>query len=170
MSKPFQPVSEILTSKHKLQTFNDIYGEPEDFLEIEVCSEPIPIVSFNTNYKVVNPRTHMGKQQFTDYEIVCRTNIPAFKKRSSRVRRRYSDFVTFRKMLEQESTRVIIPPLPGKILFSTNKFNDLNIESRRQGLEKFLAVVSGHPLLQTASSTLVDFIQNDKWEPKNQYY
>lgn len=39
MSKPFHPVSEILTSKHK-QTFNDIYGEPENFLEIEVCSVP----------------------------------------------------------------------------------------------------------------------------------
>lgn len=37
MSKPFQPVSEVLSSKHKLQTFNDIYGEPENFLEIEVC-------------------------------------------------------------------------------------------------------------------------------------
>ncbi|SGZ58781.1 CIC11C00000002308 [Sungouiella intermedia] len=149
MSKPFQPVSEILTSKHKQQTFNDIYGEPENFLEIE---------------------THHGREVFTDYEIVCRTNIPAFKKRTSKVRRRYSDFVTFRKMLEQESTRVIIPPLPGKILFSLNKFNDLNIESRRQGLEKFLAVVSGHPLLQTGSTTLADFIQNEKWEPRHLFY
>lgn len=117
-----------------------------------------------------NPQTHFGKELFTDYEIVCRTNIPAFKKRASKVRRRYSDFVSFRKMLEQESTRVIIPPLPGKILFNLNKFNDLNIESRRQGLEKFLAVVSGHPLLQTGSPTLVDFIQNDKWEPRHLYY
>lgn len=44
MSKPFQPVSEILTSKHKQQTFNDIYGEPENFLEIEVC---INVLSYN---------------------------------------------------------------------------------------------------------------------------
>lgn len=101
---------------------------------------------------------------------MCRTNIPAFKKRQSRVRRRYSDFVAFRKMLEQELTRVIIPPLPGKILLSLNKFNDLNIETRRQGLEKFLAVVSGHPLLQTGLPTLADFIQNERWEPKAQYY
>lgn len=113
-----------------------------------------------------NPRTHIGKEQYTDYEIVCRTNIPAFKKRQSRVRRRYSDFVAFRKMLEQELTKVIIPPLPGKILLSLNKFNELNIETRRQGLEKFLAVVSGHPLLQTESSTLADFVQNERWEPR----
>ncbi|KAF7584104.1 putative sorting nexin protein [Clavispora lusitaniae] len=154
MSKAFQPVSEVLTSKHKKQTFEEIYGEPENFLEIEVT----------------NPRTHYGKEQYTDYEIICRTNIPAFKKRQSSVRRRYSDFVTFRKMLEEESTRVIIPPLPGKILLTSNKFNDLNIENRRQGLEKFLTIVSGHPLLQTGSSTLVDFIQNEKWTPKHVYY
>ncbi|OBA22550.1 putative golgi membrane protein-sorting protein [Metschnikowia bicuspidata var. bicuspidata NRRL YB-4993] len=150
MSDSFRPVSEVLSNSHKKQSFNDIYGEPENFLEIEVC----------------NPQTHLGREQYTDYEIVCRTNIPAFKKRQSRVRRRYSDFVTLKKILEQELTRVIIPPLPGKILLSLNKFNDLNIESRRQGLEKFLAVVSGHPLLQTGSSTLVEFIQNDRWEPR----
>lgn len=33
----FKPVSEILTNNHKQQTFSDIYGEPENFLEIEVC-------------------------------------------------------------------------------------------------------------------------------------
>ncbi|KAJ8138840.1 hypothetical protein OY671_007947, partial [Metschnikowia pulcherrima] len=42
--------------------------------------------------------------------------------------------------------------------------------NRRQGLEKFLTVVSGHPLLQTGSSTLVEFIQNDRWEPKYHGY
>lgn len=116
------------------------------------------------------PQTHYGKELYTDYEIVCRTNIPAFKKRHSRVRRRYSDFESFRKILSQESTRVMIPPLPGKIFFNLNKFDDLQIEQRRQGLEKFLNVVSGHPLLQTGSTTLVEFIQSDKWEPKYLYF
>ncbi|CUM48228.1 unnamed protein product [Debaryomyces tyrocola] len=88
---------------------------------------------------------------------------------ADRVRRRYSDFVIFRKLLEQETTRVIIPPLPGKILLNSNKFNDLNIEKRRQGLEKFLSIVSGHPLLQTGSKTLIEFIQSDKWEPRGYY-
>lgn len=38
MSKPFQPINEIInrTSKHKQQSFNELYGEPENFLEIEV--------------------------------------------------------------------------------------------------------------------------------------
>jgi hypothetical protein len=43
------------------------------------------------------------------------TNIPAFKLRHSVVRRRYSDFEAFRDILERESTRVNIPPLPGKV-------------------------------------------------------
>ncbi|KAG0075506.1 Sorting nexin-3 [Podila epicladia] len=61
----------------KPQTLDDIYGEPENFLEIEVR----------------NPQTHgIARKMFTDYEIVCRTNIPAFKLKSSTVRRRYSDF------------------------------------------------------------------------------
>ncbi|CAK7892511.1 sorting nexin-3 [[Candida] anglica] len=157
MSKPFQPISDIIntsSSRHKQQSFNEIYGEPENFLEIEVR----------------NPRTYgVGRDIFTDYEIVCRTNIPAFKKRNSRVRRRYSDFERFRKILEQETTRVIIPQLPGKILLNSNKFNDVNIEKRRQGLEKFMIVVSGHPLLQTGSRTLIDFIQDEKWEAKGFY-
>lgn len=39
MSKPFQPISDVLStsSKHKHQSYSDIYGEPENFLEIEVC-------------------------------------------------------------------------------------------------------------------------------------
>ena len=87
-----------------------------------------------------------GRKMYTDYEVVCKTNIPAFKLRHSVVRRRYSDFEAFRDILERESTRVNIPPLPGKVF--TNRFSDEVIEARREGLERFLTVVAGHPLLQ----------------------
>lgn len=76
------------------------------------------------------------------------TNIPAFKLRHSLVRRRYSDFEAFRDILERESTRVNIPPLPGKVF--TNRFSDEVIEARREGLERFLTIVAGHPLLQVS--------------------
>jgi sorting nexin-3/12 len=108
-----------------------------------------------------------GRKMYTDYEIVCKvrknvgsnsslllivgasqTNIPAFKLRHSLVRRRYSDFEAFRDILEHESTRVNIPPLPGKVF--TNRFSDEVIESRREGLERFLSIVAGHPLLQVS--------------------
>ncbi|KAI9306423.1 sorting nexin-3 [Cunninghamella echinulata] len=125
------------------QTIEERYGIPENFLEIEVK----------------NPLTHgFGRKMFTDYEIVCKTNIPAFKMKQSSVRRRYSDFEWFRDVLERESSRVTIPPLPGKVF--TNRFTDEVIESRREGLERFLQIVAGHPLLQTGSKVLAAFIQD----------
>lgn len=45
MSKPFQSINDVIntTSKHKQQSFNELYGEPENFLEIEVCKSLCPI-------------------------------------------------------------------------------------------------------------------------------
>ncbi|KAL7421322.1 Sorting nexin-3 [Cryptotrichosporon argae] len=129
------------------QTFDEMYAVPESFLEIEVR----------------NPMTHgIGRKMYTDYEIVCMTNIPAFKLRHSVVRRRYSDFEAFRDILERESTRVNIPPLPGKVF--TNRFTDDVIEQRREGLQRFLEIVAGHPLLQTGSKVLCAFIQDPSWD------
>jgi sorting nexin-3/12 len=101
----------------------------------------------------------MGRSMYTDYEIICRTNIPAFKLRHSTVRRRYSDFEYFRDILERESARVTIPPLPGKVF--TNRFSDDVIEHRREGLQRFLQIVVGHPLLQTGSKVLAGFVQGE---------
>lgn len=69
------------------------------------------------------------------------------------MRRRYSDFEAFRDILEHESTRVNIPPLPGKVF--TNRFSDEVIETRREGLERFLSIVAGHPLLQVRPAILM---------------
>lgn len=110
------------------------------------------------NTQVRNPQTHgTSRNMYTSYEIICRTNIPAFKLKQSIVRRRYSDFEYFRDILERESTRVTIPPLPGKVF--TNRFSDDVIEHRREGLQRFLQIVAGHPLLQTGSKVLASFIQ-----------
>lgn len=68
------------------------------------------------------------------------------------MRRRYSDFEAFRDILERESTRVNIPTLPGKVF--TNRFSDEVIETRREGLERFLGIVAGHPLLQVRHLSL----------------
>lgn len=75
------------------------------------------------------------------------------------MRRRYSDFEAFRDILERESTRVNIPPLPGKVF--TNRFTDDVIEQRREGLQRFLEIVAGHPLLQTGSKVLCAFLQGE---------
>jgi sorting nexin-3/12 len=112
-----------------------------------------------TAHQVKNPQTHGSspRNMYTSYEIHTRTNIPAFKLRHSVVRRRYSDFEYFRDILERESARVTIPPLPGKVF--TNRFSDDVIEHRREGLQRFLQIVAGHPLLQTGSKVLGAFIQ-----------
>lgn len=39
MPKSFQPISDVISTsspRQKQQSFNEIYGEPENFLEIEV--------------------------------------------------------------------------------------------------------------------------------------
>ncbi|KAF2150467.1 Phox-like protein [Myriangium duriaei CBS 260.36] len=132
----------------RAQSFEEIYGPPENFLEIEVK----------------DPQTHglTPSSRYTTYLITLSTNIPSFKLRSSAVRRRYSDFEYFRDILERESARVTIPPLPGKVYF--NKFDDAVIEERRKGLERFLRIVVGHPLLQTGSRVLGSFVQDPNWD------
>ncbi|MCJ1421806.1 Sorting nexin-3 [Xylographa parallela] len=152
------------------QSFEEIYGPPENFLEIEVRSglssshlAPIMLTSSLPSPQVKNPQTHgTSRSMYTDYEIVCRTNIPAFKLKHSTVRRRYSDFEYFRDILERESARVTIPPLPGKVF--TNRFSDDVIEHRREGLQRFLQIVVGHPLLQTGSKVLASFVQDPNWD------
>jgi len=59
---------------------------------------------------------------------------------------------------------VTIPPLPGKVYF--NKFDDAVIEERRKGLERFLKIVVGHPLLQTGSRVLGAFVQGNNHSPR----
>ncbi|KAK4555238.1 Sorting nexin-3 [Recurvomyces mirabilis] len=132
------------------QSFEEIYGVPENFLEIEV-SDP------QTHQPTASPSS-----RYTTYLIRLRTNIPAFKLRQSEVRRRYSDFEVFRDLLERESARVSIPPLPGKVYL--NRFDDGVIEDRRKGLERFLKIVVGHPLLQTGSRVLGSFVQDPNWD------
>lgn len=90
---------------------------------------------------------------------ILQTNIPAFKLTRSVVRRRYSDFEAFRDILERESTRVNIPPLPGKVF--TNRFSDEVIETRREGLERFLSIVAGHPLLQVRPGLAAAAVDNE---------
>jgi sorting nexin-3/12 len=151
--QPFLPsgfAPTTTSSAPHTQSFEEIYGIPENFLELEV----------------LDPQTHQPtsspSSRYTTYLIKLSTNIPAFKLRRSEVRRRYSDFEVFRDLLERESVRVSIPPLPGKVYL--NRFDDGVIEERRRGLERFLRIVVGHPLLQTGSRVLGGFVQDPNWD------
>ncbi|KAI8915816.1 PX-domain-containing protein [Gorgonomyces haynaldii] len=132
------------------QTMEERYGQPENFLEVEVT----------------NPQLKdTGRNKYVDYELICRTNLPIFKAKESSVRRRYSDFEWLKDTLERENSRVNIPSLPGKVF--TNRFSDEVIENRRRGLERFMQIVAGHPLLQTGSKVLGPFLQDPNWSKEH---
>lgn len=135
-------------ARAKMLSGDDSYGEPENSLELEVT----------------NPKTHgTSRNMYTDYEILCRTNIPTFHLQESSVRRRYSDFEAFHEILERELPRITIPQLPGKVF--THRFNDEVIENRRKGLDKFVQQVAGHPLIRSgASQALSAFLQDSNWD------
>lgn len=73
---------------------------------------------------------------YTDYEIVCRTNLPMFNQQYSIVRRRYSKFESLKFKLEENDYEIRVPNLPVKVL--RNRFSHKVIEERRQSLERFL--------------------------------
>ncbi|AET39829.1 Snx3p Ecym_5029 [Eremothecium cymbalariae DBVPG len=143
------------TSSHRRSAkITSNYEEPENFLEVDI-QDP----------KTKFPHGDSNRGMYVDYLIVCRTNLPSFPKRFSQVRRRYSDFEFFKKCLFKELSlsnhpRVVIPSLPGKILLSS-RFNDDVVEQRRDGLNKWLNSVAGHPLLQSGSKVLVRFMQDE---------
>ncbi|XP_034033970.1 sorting nexin-12 isoform X2 [Thalassophryne amazonica] len=126
-----------LTSQR--QDLSDAYGPPSNFLEIDV-NDP--------------QQVGIGRQRYTTYAVRMRTNLPIFKLKDSRVRRRYSDFEWLKNELERES-KIVVPPLPGKALKrqlpfrgDDGLFDESFIEERRVGLEQFINKIAGHPLAQ----------------------
>ncbi|KAM4567695.1 sorting nexin-10B isoform 2-T2 [Fundulus diaphanus] len=75
---------------------------------------------------------------YIDYEICLHTNSVFFTKKTSRVRRRYSEFVWLRQKLQANSLLMIqLPQLPPKNpFFSLN--NGQQVADRMKGLQKFL--------------------------------
>ncbi|KAI9486274.1 MAG: sorting nexin-3 [Benjaminiella poitrasii] len=132
-------------------TIEERKGIPDSFIEIEVRA----------------PQTHgHGFRMFTDYEIVCRTNLPMFYFKESTVRRRYSKFESLKFKLEENDYEIKVPGLPGKVL--TNRFSDKVIEERRQKLEKFLQILcSNIQLIQdyevSKARMIVKFIQGGRF-------
>ncbi len=135
-------------------TSQSSYSTPENYLEVRVKN---PLIENADN----------GNKGYTTYEIHLKTNLPLFKIKESIVRRRYKDFENFKSYLERECPHVHLPNLPGKIL--RNRFNDDVVDSRMKGLERFLQIISGHPLVQTSSKILIPFLQDpvfhrDNWK------
>ncbi|CEP12271.1 hypothetical protein [Parasitella parasitica] len=128
-------------------TIQEIKGIPDSFLEIEVRA----------------PQTHgTGFGMYTDYEIVCKTNMPMFNFKESVVRRRYSKFESLKFKLEENDYEIKVPNLPGKIF--RGRFTDKVIEERRQKLERFLQILCSNITLiqeyeESKANLIVKFIQ-----------
>ncbi|XP_049336555.1 sorting nexin-10B [Astyanax mexicanus] len=96
---------------------------------------------------------------YMDYEICLHTNSLAFNKKSSCVRRRYSEFVWLRQKLHDNALLLAhIPELPPKNpFFSLN--NARQITARMEGLRFFLEEIVRCPVL-LSDSCLHLFLQS----------
>ncbi|KAJ7893285.1 hypothetical protein B0H13DRAFT_2339769 [Mycena leptocephala] len=63
-----------------------------------------------------------------------------------------------RLLTPTESPAPSTTPLPGKVF--TNRFSYEVFEAWREGLEWFLSIVAGHPLLQMGNHALCAFLQD----------
>ncbi|XP_068189655.1 sorting nexin-10A [Antennarius striatus] len=94
-----------------------------------------------------------------DYEICLHTNSMCFRKKSSCVRRRYSEFVWLRHSLEQNALIIELPKLPPWNPFFSAR-NMEQVSQRMKGLQEFLEIVLQVPLL-LSDSRLHLFLQSD---------
>ncbi|KAL2080433.1 hypothetical protein ACEWY4_024226 [Coilia grayii] len=111
---------------------------------------------------VWNPLTHKDDfwRTHLDYEICIHTNSMCFRKKTSCVRRRYSEFVWLRQRL-QNNTLLIdfsLPKLPPRNPFFSHS-NSWQVAERMKGLQKFLEDVLHNPLL-LSDSRLHLFLQS----------
>ncbi|XP_028285213.1 sorting nexin-10A isoform X2 [Parambassis ranga] len=110
---------------------------------------------------VRDPRLHKDDLWHThvDYEICVHTNSMCFRKKTSYVRRRYSEFVWLRHCLEQNALIVELPKLPPWNPFFSLK-NTEQVNQRMRGLQAFLEIVLQTPLM-LSDSRLHLFLQSD---------
>ncbi|XP_051520666.1 sorting nexin-10A [Myxocyprinus asiaticus] len=95
---------------------------------------------------------------YIDYEICLHTNSMCFRKKTSCVRRRYSEFVWLRQKLQNNALLIELPKLPPwNPFFNLN--NDFQVAQRMRGLQQFLEAVLQTPLL-LSDSRLHLFLQS----------
>ncbi|XP_044027015.1 sorting nexin-10A isoform X2 [Siniperca chuatsi] len=74
-----------------------------------------------------------------DYEICLHTNSMCFRKKTSCVRRRYTEFVWLRHCLEQNALIIELPKLPPWNPFFSLR-NTEQVSQRMNGMQKFLEI------------------------------
>ncbi|KAM4725253.1 sorting nexin-10A [Anableps anableps] len=97
--------------------------------------------------------------QISELTFVFQTNSMCFQKKTSYVRRSYSDFVWLRHCLEQNALNLKLPKLPPWNPFFSLK-NKERVSKRIKGLQEFLENVLQNPLL-LSDSRLHLFLQSE---------
>ena len=116
-----------------------------------------------------------GSGEFTRYKITTETTFPEYKQRLVFVYRRYSQFVTLRKLLKERlnaNPKAVkfgpLPALPGNtpvsLLTNSGRFDPDLVEKRRAALEKWLDVVAHHSFFRF-EPCLHSFLQDEEWKP-----
>jgi len=140
-------------------------------------ADPKDATSFDIYVK--NPEIQGdGVSAYVTYTIEATTTLDFYQVKELQVKRRFSDFLWLQNQLLNHHKGVIVPPLPDKAIFQTNKisgnrFSQTFLEYRRRELERFLTRVVSHPSLCTSkylqlfletqdSSKFVEVIQEEK--------
>lgn len=118
---------------------------------------------------VTNPitRTAADGELVTTYAIYIETNDTAFTMTKSMVRRRYSEFVKLRSILQEQHPSMAVPKLPGRT-FLGKRFDQRFIQDRCHSLQLFLKTIVEQPVylsnkslhLFLQSSLPMDKVQN----------
>jgi len=108
---------------------------------------------------VQNPVTtqHWQEGRYTSYEVLLETNNRAFNLRTSKTRRRYSEFRWFRTQLRKHFPDISPPTLPPRKFFGKQFGIDV-IKERMTGLQEFLTGVLEEPVY-LSDSVLHLFLQ-----------
>ncbi|WWD18630.1 hypothetical protein CI109_103083 [Kwoniella shandongensis] len=97
---------------------------------------------------------------YTVYTVRTKTTSPHYRKGDFTVLRRFSDFLWLYEVLTLNNPGVIVPPVPDKHAFG--RFQDQFIETRRSALERCLAKITSHPVLQL-DPDLRMFLESDSF-------
>eukprot|EP00127_Corallochytrium_limacisporum_P005449 Clim_evm18s205 gene=Clim_evmTU18s205 len=94
------------------------------------------------------------REGFVMYTIHFETDSLAYPGvRNYEIQRRYSDFVTFRKILVTEFPYHVLPPIPEKKLGS-GRFDPHFVECRKTGLERFLKALLATPVISESRAVV----------------
>lgn len=80
------------------------------------------------------------------YTVRTKTTSPHYRRGEFSVLRRFSDFLWLFDALTANNPGVIVPPVPDKHAFG--RFQEQFIETRRSALQRCLAKITAHPILQ----------------------